>query len=119
MLSLIGLPCTFRDASSLTDVAPLGYITQNWLFKCFIVFLLFFFFKKMNSQVLFLLRQNLKVQIVVLEFQLNAIFILWNFFFLEVTRGSQRLKYCVGVFLNSIAFKSYSTFLKLQEKHAE
>ena len=33
--------------------------------------------------------------------------------------GSQKLKKGVGVFLNSISFKSYETFSKLREKHAE
>ena len=61
--------------------------------------------------------RNLKVQIVMLEFQINSIFIFGMFFSMS---GSLKLKKIVGMFpLNLIVFKSHRTFLKLQEKHTQ
>ena len=61
--------------------------------------------------------RNLMNQIIVQEFRLNTIYILWKFvFFLEVR--TPKAEKCVGVFLNSIAFKSYrlTLFFKTARK---
>lgn len=56
--------------------------------------------------------RKLKVQIVVLEFQIDAII----YFGIIFSRSlSQRLQKRVGVFLNSITFKSYRTFCERTE----
>ena len=80
------------------------------------MFSLFFFLLQENGFSSFPHSRNLKVQIVVLEFQLNAIFIFFKFLFFPSRSGSQRLKKRVGDFLNSIGFNRYRTFLKLREK---
>ena len=48
-----------------------------------------------NKFLIFSQCRNLKARFVFLEFQLNAIFIFWNFFFFSRS-GSQRLKKRVG-----------------------
>ena len=74
---VLRLPCTFRGGFSLTDVAPFSYITDTQnpnQIKAYRtgysnISLLF-------QENKFLGFRNLKVQSVVQEFQLNAIFIL-------------------------------------------
>ena len=62
------------------------------------------------------LQSNLKNQIVVLAFQVNAIFTFWNFFL--DARIPMAKKSC-WVFLNWIAFKSYRIVFKRREKNEE
>ena len=102
---------TFRGGFSLTDEAPLSYTSQIPITLLQIKAVIAFPRKFRRSR-------NLKVQIVVQEFRLNAIFIFCKFFFpfLQVGNLEACLKKSVEVFVNSIAFKSYKTFSKLFEK---
>ena len=74
-------------------------------------------FKKMNSRVCRTVKPSVEGSDRRARVKLNPICIFWNFF-LKV-RIPKAKKTCKLGFFNLIALKSYRTFSRLKEKHAE